>query len=360
MDSDISEETTSLERLPDEQVELGIKNRTEERIKKSDNRLEGKQFEKYSEGSSKENLRITDKKEEIPNRSKQDIKVRKGRPSNAERLKAARRDSTGSTRSLPENWFSKRARETDSDKSESDIEIENKQKRSQSKRTHKEERGKEEEGTRQKEIKAEEMEMLNETLKMIQAELTRIKEGQRSIEEKLVRAEKREKEKEERWEKEREELYKRIEILERRNEKVERRERKNNIVIKGLHRREGTVREKVEELMKEIEAEEEIQGIKEIKTTGEGERKIYIVKLEDFEKKKGIMQKKSKLKGKNIYIDDDMTWQEREMQRKIRERARLEREKGKIVKIKYSRMIINGKGYKWNELENRLEEENFQ
>lgn len=56
--------------------------------------------------------------------------------------------------------------------------------------------------------------------------------------------------------------------------------------------------------MGEIGAEEETQGIKEIKVTREEERKIYIVKLENFEKKKGIMQKKSKLKGKNIYIDD--------------------------------------------------------
>lgn len=88
-------------------------------------------------------------------------------------------------------------------------------------------------------------------------------------------------------------------------------------------------------------------------------RRIYIVKLENFEKKKGIMQKKSKLKGRKIYIEDDMTWRERTTQRKIIESARSEREKGKIVKIGYNRMIINGKEYKWNELEDKLEEENF-
>ena len=57
------------------------------------------------------------------------------------------------------------------------------------------------------------------------------------------------------------------------------------------------------------------------------------------------MREKSKQRGKNIFIDHDMTKKESEVQRKLRERAREEREKGKRVKIGYRKLIVEGKVY---------------
>jgi hypothetical protein len=51
---------------------------------------------------------------------------------------------------------------------------------------------------------------------------------------------------------------------------------------------------------------------------------------------KNIMLSKSELKekkGERMYIDDDLTKEERETQKKLRELAREERDRGKRVKI---------------------------
>lgn len=72
------------------------------------------------------------------------------------------------------------------------------------------------------------------------------------------------------------------------------------------------------------------------------------------------MKKKSKLRGRNIFIDHDMTEEKREVQRKMRERTRGETEKGKRVKIGYRKIIIERKVYIWNEEEEEIrEKENF-
>ena len=60
--------------------------------------------------------------------------------------------------------------------------------------------------------------------------------------------------------------------------------------------------------------------------------------------KKEIIRKKSKLK-KGVYIDDNLTKEERGIQIKLRERAREERAKGISAKVGYKKVKI---GNKWN------------
>lgn len=50
-----------------------------------------------------------------------------------------------------------------------------------------------------------------------------------------------------------------------------------------------------------------------------------------------------------IFIDHDMTKEERELQRRLKERARKEREGGKKVKVGYRKMYIASELYVWNE-----------
>ncbi|KAK9727614.1 hypothetical protein QE152_g19059 [Popillia japonica] len=51
-----------------------------------------------------------------------------------------------------------------------------------------------------------------------------------------------------------------------------------------------------------------------------------------------ILRVKSKLKGKDIYIDSELTLEERSIQRKIRDKAREERNRGARVRVKYQQL----------------------
>lgn len=69
--------------------------------------------------------------------------------------------------------------------------------------------------------------------------------------------------------------------------------------------------------------------------------------MEKWEEKEKIMKEKSKLYGRNFH--HDMTKEEREVQRRLKERARKEREGGKKVKVGYRKMYIESELYVWNE-----------
>lgn len=81
-----------------------------------------------------------------------------------------------------------------------------------------------------------------------------------------------------------------------------------------------------------------------------GEKRC-LIELKNEQDKKKLMQAKSKLKnlkGETIYINDDLTNREREMQKIIRQMAKKERENGKTVKIGYRKLIVNGTEWRWN------------
>jgi hypothetical protein len=72
---------------------------------------------------------------------------------------------------------------------------------------------------------------------------------------------------------------------------------------------------------------------------------MILAKIEIWEQKKNIMLHKSKLKerkGEKMYVDDDLTNEERKTQKKLRKVTRKERDRGKSVKIEYRKMQIIG------------------
>jgi hypothetical protein len=69
--------------------------------------------------------------------------------------------------------------------------------------------------------------------------------------------------------------------------------------------------------------------------------KMMLSKIESWEQKKNIMLNKSKLKerkGERMYLDDGLTNAVRKTQKKLREVAREERNRGKRVKIGYRKI----------------------
>lgn len=152
----------------------------------------------------------------------------------------------------------------------------------------------------------------------------------------------------------------------RRWEEWERERRRNNIIITGLETERRMERKEIEEWVeKELEVKVKIVRIWTIK----GRRSMIGAECANREEKEKVMKGKSKLKGKRIYIDNDRTFKERKVREEIGKIAREMREIGKIVKIGYNKLIINGEEYRWKEEEGKLinrrgeeireEEENF-
>ncbi|KAH0815248.1 hypothetical protein GEV33_007543 [Tenebrio molitor] len=126
---------------------------------------------------------------------------------------------------------------------------------------------------------------------------------------------------------------KRMEMIEEKMEQREKKERKNNVIITGIGAISGNIERVVEEWL---------------------EREIG-VKVN--EQKKNIMLSKGKLKekkGERMYIDDDLTKEERETQKKLRELVRAERDRGKRVKIGYRKIQINGDWFRWDKRQEKL------
>lgn len=59
------------------------------------------------------------------------------------------------------------------------------------------------------------------------------------------------------------------------------------------------------------------------------------------------MENKYKLKNKGIFIENDLTIEERATQFNLREIVREEKQKGNTVKISYKKIHINGNTYEW-------------
>ncbi|KAJ3638557.1 hypothetical protein MTP99_001910 [Tenebrio molitor] len=71
---------------------------------------------------------------------------------------------------------------------------------------------------------------------------------------------------------------------------------------------------------------------------------MMLAKIESWEQKKNIMLNKN----------DDLIKEERETQKKLRELAREERDRGKRVKIGYRKIQINGDWFRWDERQEKL------
>ncbi|KAK2577116.1 hypothetical protein KPH14_003278, partial [Odynerus spinipes] len=140
-------------------------------------------------------------------------------------------------------------------------------------------------------------------------------------------------------------VMKRIEELEWKIEEKEREERRNNVVVIGIAERGDKVREGIEKLFKGMGIEEGIESVREIR----GREGMVAVRMKDKDKKKKVMEARRNLKGKRERVEDDLTWRERKMKRNIEEIARKERNKGKVVWVKYGRIWVDGCWWKWDE-----------
>ncbi|KAF2885784.1 hypothetical protein ILUMI_20389 [Ignelater luminosus] len=148
-------------------------------------------------------------------------------------------------------------------------------------------------------------------------------------------------------------LNEKIEGLENRITVMENERRKDNIVINGLKvANEGQLQcEDIESFLENnLKVKTKLKSVKEIKIAS-GQR-IVMAKCEALEQKLQIIKAKSKLKGTQCFIEDDLTKEERKIQAILRNKARNEREKRNTAKIGYTKLIVNDEVWEWNGKDN--------
>lgn len=162
--------------------------------------------------------------------------------------------------------------------------------------------------------------------------------------------------KEEKWEREKLQLERRIEKLENKLEDQDKKRRKCNIIIKGRIGTQVQSQQMREWFKTSLEVDVEVKSVANINQPGK--RDMLLVCLNDYQKKQEIMKNKSKLRGRDIFIENDLTLEERKIAAKLRQIAREEREKGKQVRIGYKKIHVDGKLFTWdNRLENLIQDQ---
>lgn len=156
-------------------------------------------------------------------------------------------------------------------------------------------------------------------------------------------------------EREVEDLRSRMKKIEENEENKERRERRNNLIVSektadGGKMETRQVEEKAKNIVKDLLGREPlIIGVKCIsKDRG---RIVSRVALKSLEEKKLILARKGSLRGTQIYVEDDLTKKEVEIQKKLRLLAIEERNKGKHARVGYKKVCIDGKWIKWEDIE---------
>ena len=133
----------------------------------------------------------------------------------------------------------------------------------------------------------------------------------------------------------------------------ERRERRNNIIIKGIGKRDIKDGDEVKKwFKKELNLEVEVDGFWHIGDKSAKEYRLG-VRMHDWENKQRVMGNKSKLRGKEemIFIDNDLTQQERKVRRVIAEEIKKIKVNKKDVQVKsgYYWLQVGDKRYRYEE-----------
>ncbi|XP_044755086.1 uncharacterized protein KIAA2012-like [Coccinella septempunctata] len=166
------------------------------------------------------------------------------------------------------------------------------------------------------------------------------------------------KKREMKWEDERKELEGRIKVLEEKADREEKMKRKNNIVVKNLKVYDGKEKEEVKKLVDE-ELNLKVDITKAYKINRGTKVEMIVAEIASWDQKQNIMKAKQRLKGKDIYIDNDLTLKERQVQKQILEISRVEKSKEKKVRVGYRKIFIDGKLFVWDDDEQGVKEKEY-
>lgn len=140
---------------------------------------------------------------------------------------------------------------------------------------------------------------------------------------------------------------------------LKKKSKENNVVVSGVEIKYEDplqIKEQIQSFTREsLGIESKIRDVRKLGP------KTCLVELENRNEKRKIMFNKRKLKeipNRKIFIMDDLTKRELEMQKKLRSKAIEEKAKGKEVTIGYRKLTIDGVVWRWNGTEEKLERGN--
>nr|XP_047139076.1 uncharacterized protein LOC124814991 [Hydra vulgaris] len=131
---------------------------------------------------------------------------------------------------------------------------------------------------------------------------------------------------------------------------IEDRSRRNNLRVEGV--KEDDKESWLESEIKVKKIFDEYLGIKDVKIERAHravkedikKHRTIVVKLLDFKDKEAILRNSSKLKGKNIFINEDFCAETNRIRKDLREKMKIERQSGKFAYISYDKLIVS----EWN------------
>ncbi|XP_065682308.1 uncharacterized protein LOC136095524 [Hydra vulgaris] len=136
---------------------------------------------------------------------------------------------------------------------------------------------------------------------------------------------------------------------------IEDKSRRNNLRVEGVKDNKSWLESETK--VKKIF--DEYLGIKDVKIerahrAGKEDIKKHrtiVVKLLDFKDKEAILKHSSKLKGKNIFINEDFCTETNRIRKDLREKMKIERQLGKFAYISYDKLIVR----EWNAKKNGMQ-----
>lgn len=149
----------------------------------------------------------------------------------------------------------------------------------------------------------------------------------------------------------------RVKELERRWERKERENRRKNLVVKGMKVGEEGMRNKVEEILRELEREVNVEEVRRVEAGRREKGSMLVVKVQSEWMKRNILMNKWKLKGREVWIEEDLTWEERRIKWKIGQVALKEKLKGKKIRVGQQGIWIEETWWRWDEGRDELTED---
>lgn len=150
----------------------------------------------------------------------------------------------------------------------------------------------------------------------------------------------------------------RMRRMERLIEKEEREKRRRNVIFKGVRAEGGKVKEEIIKLCREMKVSEgmEFEEIKRVRTGREDKGEMIIIKVKKEEDKRKILENKGRLRGREVWVEEDLTFKERKMNWNLRRIREEEIRRGKMVKIGYGKICIENVWWYWDEEEEELKD----
>ncbi|XP_065650649.1 uncharacterized protein LOC136088316 [Hydra vulgaris] len=130
---------------------------------------------------------------------------------------------------------------------------------------------------------------------------------------------------------------------------IEDRNRRNNLRIDGVvenneEKNWEITKKKVKQLFKDnlgIEKEIIIDRAHRVGVANDKRERTIVLKLRDYEDKKTILERARKLKGTNIFLNEDFSFTTRKIRKELFDQAKIHRQNGYFAKVVYNKLIVH-------------------